>query len=211
MQATQMCRSKRAPEARKAQKPGALPSVGGVLLGWVHGAFGMMGRGIHGGELEGAAAGVADVVPGSGRHENALAGAKLAAVVELGLAAAHEDLRAACFHADQLVGVGVDLKPNVPAARDVHNRHLQVFARPNGGAVIAVGPGNACDVGAKRGGAGISDVGTVHPCAPFSGRCSTLCAGGRKKHAGDALHSGMWQKKRKGHKDGKEICRSAEL
>ena len=206
-----MCRSKRAPEARKAQKPGTLPSVGGVLLGWVHGAFGMMGRGIHGGELEGAAAGVADVVPGSGRHENALAGAKLAAVVELGLAAAHEDLRAACFHADQLVGVGVDLKPNVPAARDVHNRHLQVFARPNGGAVIAVGPGNACDVGAKRGGAGISDVGTVHSCAPFSGRCSTLCAGERKKHAGDALHSGMWQKKRKGHKDGKEICRSAEL
>lgn len=198
MQATQMCRSKRAPEARKAQKPGALPSVGGVLLGWVHGAFGMMGRGIHGGELEGAAAGVADVVPGSGRHENALAGAKLAAVVELGFAAAHEDLRAACFHADQLVGVGVDLKPNVPAARDVHNRHLQVFARPNGGAVIAVGPGNACDVGAKRGGAGISDVGTVHSCAPFSGRCSTLCAGERKKHAGDALHPGKRQKKRKG-------------
>ena len=101
-------------------------------------------------QLEGAVSRVDEVVPGPGGNDDGGMTVDPLPMVQLGTAAACQGHAAAAFHAEKLVGVGMDLHADIPARRDAHQGNLQVFSRPESGSEIPVGIGSLVNVHDKR-------------------------------------------------------------
>ena len=73
-------------------------------------------------QLEGAVSRVDKIVPGSGWNDDRGMTVDPLPMIQLGTAAARQSYAAAAFHADKLVGIGVDLHADIAARRDAHQR-----------------------------------------------------------------------------------------
>ena len=80
----------------------------------------MMGRRVDRIQLEGAVSRVDKIVPSPRGNDDGGMTVDPLAMIQLGAAAACQGHAAAAFHADKLVGIGVDLHADISAYRDAH-------------------------------------------------------------------------------------------
>ena len=101
-------------------------------------------------QLEGAASRVDKVVPGPSGNDDGGMTVNPLPMVQFGAAAARQGHAAAAFHADKLVGIGVNLHADISARRDAHQCHLQVFPRLESSSEVPVGIGSRINVHDER-------------------------------------------------------------
>lgn len=100
----------------------------------------MVGRRVDGGELQRAISGIANIVPGSCRHENAIPCIQAALEIQLFLAGACTDKRLPAFHPNELVRVGVHFQTDLAAGGNIHQSHLQVASGPKCSTEVLIFP-----------------------------------------------------------------------
>ena len=89
-------------------------------------------------------------MPGPGGNDDGGMTVDPLPMVQLRAAAACHGHAAAAFHADKLVGIGVNLHADISARRDAHQGHLQVFPRPEGGSEVPIGIGSLVNIHDER-------------------------------------------------------------
>jgi hypothetical protein len=91
-------------------------------------------------------ANIRDVVPGTRGYQESPTVADLLVEGEIVLGRAHLTPATTLFDANELVVVGMDLKPDVVAGSNAHDGDLQVSARPQGRAIRVVSECRLLDV-----------------------------------------------------------------
>src|SRR5665811_731592 len=110
----------------------------GNRLGLVHLARLVVLRRVDGVDLHRLVADVGDVVPGTGRNDDAPAVGYLLVEGQFILAGSHLGSTPATVESNELVGVGVLLQSDVAVDRNRHEGDLEVGAAPGHGAVVRV-------------------------------------------------------------------------
>ena len=107
-------------------------------LGEVHRAGLVLGGAVDRVEPQRARAGVGDVVPPPGRHQDDVVVGQLALERQVVAGRAHDDPTGALLDAQELVDVVVHLEADLLLGLEAHQGQLEVRAGPQGGAERAV-------------------------------------------------------------------------
>ena len=138
-----------------------MPRPLGLGFGFMHRADGVLGRRVERAELERGVPHVDDIVPRARGNDDGIVSVHARFLPQRIATRAHIDLGAPLLDADELIHVGVHLRPDIPAYGNAHKGELHILPRPECGAEIAVHGGGVMDVADKRLISVIADLGML--------------------------------------------------